>query len=430
MSSNVFRGLALTLVALAAMHFWELPGYAAPSTQVITSPSTPDGQSGWFVTVPSLTLDATPDGAAMYFSWDSTADIDFVAYTGTVTPDEGAHVLRYFSVAAGETEDVQTADVMVDTVPPVNPSDVNTLESYDSFNGYIRSLPLTTYWSLWGGRYGDDASSGVAGWSYSFTKGVTQEADVTMDLEFPPSYDPEAGISEVTASMAQPITTGTHYFNIRAIDVAGNRAASTGHLGPMAVDIDSPTVAYGAAALKEGAYVKGKILIPGTASDVGSGVAWVNINQDLRWWKQDPVSPFRLEVDTSSFNNGLQPFELCAGDNASNEHCAAIRKYRVDNYRPRTRAPYSASVKKGGWTKLYYKVSDKYTDKAGVTIVIKNSRGQFIGNLYAGWKTPGKLRYKWYEADLPRGTYYFYVKAKDHAGNTQYNKASDKLIVR
>lgn len=136
------------------------------------------------------------------------------------------------------------------------------------------------------------------------------------------------------------------------------------------------------------------------------------------------TAPFSISTE------GIKTINYYSEDNAINQETIKSLPIRIDKTKPKTYAPYSKSVKRYSYVRLYYKVVDSGSPYNYVTIKIKNLSGVVKKIIYPGWKTPNKLLYYNYKASLAKGTYKFYIYAKDKAGNTQYNTAYNKLVIK
>lgn len=141
---------------------------------------------------------------------------------------------------------------------------------------------------------------------------------------------------------------------------------------------------------------------------------------------------------TSSFNTYTSSFTAPKGQNRlyyystdenGNSETVKNKPLKVDNTKPRTTAPYSRKVKRYSYARLYYRANDSYSPSVHITIRIKTLGNVTKKIIYPGWKPTNKITYKNYMAALPKGTYRFFIYAKDTAGNTQYNVASNKLVI-
>ncbi|HAL30866.1 MAG TPA: hypothetical protein DCP20_09160, partial [Coriobacteriia bacterium] len=90
-----------------------------PVTLRVAAPSSPDGDDGWHVTTPEITLSAN-EPATTYYAWD---EADLSVYDVPLSAPEGIHTLSYLSVDVAENrEDTATATFKVDTIAPGAPS--------------------------------------------------------------------------------------------------------------------------------------------------------------------------------------------------------------------------------------------------------------------------------------------------------------------
>lgn len=136
---------------------------------------------------------------------------------------------------------------------------------------------------------------------------------------------------------------------------------------------------------------------------------------------------------TVRYRNGLHKVYMKAIDEYDLPSNIITLLLNVDNYKPKTYAPKKSVVKKGRYTRLYWKVSDSFTGgKAYVTLKIKRGRKVVKTLKIAGGRLTAinKTLYLRYKASLARGTYKFYVYAKDRAGNNQANLAGNWLVVK
>lgn len=196
------------------------------------------------------------------------------------------------------------------------------------------------------------------------------------------------------------------------------------------VDIVKPTIGFSSTVKSSGKYVRGSFLYPVKSSDAGTGIEKMRLYDGATTiLKTIYTSSYSFTVNTTKLTGGKHTFKAIAYDRAGNTNLVS-RYYYVDNYKPRTSAPYKATVKKGSYAKLYYKVPDKFSPKANVKIKIKNSKGNVVKTLSLGFVYTNKLLNKSVLASLPVGTYTFHIYATDKAGNPQYNIAKNNLIIK
>lgn len=105
----------------------------------------------------------------------------------------------------------------------------------------------------------------------------------------------------------------------------------------------------------------------------------------------------------------------------------------LDTHPPTTRAPYSASCKRGGYAALRYRVIDNLSPSADVTIRIHkvlSGGSRLVKTLRLGKHRTGKMQTYIYRCTLPQGKYRFTVGAADLAGNETIKPAANTLTVR
>jgi len=142
----------------------DLRDMVPPLTAVHISPEEPDGENGWYVSVPEIWFGVSED-ADTYFWWDSGMEEMYCTYCSppvVPVPPQGVHTLHYYSVdLAGNREDVKNITLMVDSIPPWTEVITDPAEP-DGENGWFVSdvvVYLTahdaevTYHSLDGGEY-------------------------------------------------------------------------------------------------------------------------------------------------------------------------------------------------------------------------------------------------------------------------------------
>jgi hypothetical protein len=105
---------------------------------------------------------------------------------------------------------------------------------------------------------------------------------------------------------------------------------------------------------------------------------------------------------------------------------------RIDTLGPKTLAPKSASVRRGGYVTLKYRVNDVRpgSPTATVTIKIKTLSGKTVKQVALKNRPVNTdLGYR-FRCTLPKRVYKFYVLATDTAGNRQTRTGSNRLTVR
>ncbi|NEE03496.1 ThuA domain-containing protein [Phytoactinopolyspora halotolerans] len=160
-----------------------------PELDVAVDPAEADGDNGWYVSSPTVTVTATDDSGGDVAIETRTGDGSWEPYDGPVqVTDDGVHELEFRGTdATGNTSDPVAVDLSVDaTAPEVEVTGVDDGGSYE----FGTELDLEAV--------ADDATSGVAS--------LTVELDGD-EVDNPSTAAPAAGAHELTA---------------RAVDEAGN----------------------------------------------------------------------------------------------------------------------------------------------------------------------------------------------------------------
>lgn len=122
-----------------------------------------------------------------------------------------------------------------------------------------------------------------------------------------------------------------------------------------------------------------------------------------------------------SLADGTWYFHVRAGASANAWGATKTYRINIDTHRPRTKAPYAASVARGSTATLYYRVNDPLPNggKARVTIRIKDLAGVTVQTLHLGLRPVNRLLSCSFLCTLPRATYEYFVYARDLAANQQ-----------
>ncbi|MBI4733331.1 MAG: hypothetical protein HY779_00650, partial [Rubrobacteridae bacterium] len=93
----------------------------APETQIDVDPPNPDGDNGWYKSVPEISIYSDDAMSVTYYQWDTTNDDGWLSLdTSSIPAPEGVHTINYFSIDAdGNTETVKSTQIKDDTQAPV-----------------------------------------------------------------------------------------------------------------------------------------------------------------------------------------------------------------------------------------------------------------------------------------------------------------------
>jgi photosystem II stability/assembly factor-like uncharacterized protein len=256
---------------------------AAPTTTASVSPPAPNGQNGWYTTAPSVTLSATagdfPVGSTHY-SIDGGPDQTYSAPFSIST--DGSHTVSYYSVdSVGTQESPKSLTLKVDLNNPTSSLQIAPAEK----NGWYASPTITLSGN-------DGSGSGIDHLSYALDGAAFQNYT-----------GPISGF-----------TTGNHFIQFRAFDVAGRQESTTNVFGfkvdaqPPTVNLSTPPVG---ADYQLGKHVNAKYKCTDKQSGMDTCVGTV---------------PSGSPLDTSTV--GTHTFTVTATDKAGNQ-TVVTRSYHV-----------------------------------------------------------------------------------------------------
>lgn len=198
-----------------------------PVTSADAAPVAPDGQAGWYVTAPSVTL-TVDETATVHYQWDGTGG-PWSVYADPLAASEGTSTLWWRSVdSAGNTETARSRVFKVDTQAPTDPA----LASSSHTTGTPSNDPTVDV-SLSGAS---DGASGVSGFSVAWSQDAPSMPDTSAEV---------AG--DATSFESAALADGTWWLALRTRDAAGNWT-STAALGPFLIDQTAPGRPTGLAA--------------------------------------------------------------------------------------------------------------------------------------------------------------------------------------
>jgi hypothetical protein len=134
-------------------------------------------------------------------------------------------------------------------------------------------------------------------------------------------------------------------------------------------------------------------------------------------------------VNVPALPNAAHSLTFCATDAAGNACGEQTLSFTIDSAGPVT-AANATSGRAGYAIALRFRVGDNLSPKAtAIRIVVKNGRGTVVKTIRPTTRNTGT----WYSAGWTpkaKGTYRYYVYAKDLAGNPQSETGSARVVVR
>ncbi len=295
---------------------------------------------------------------------------------------DGVHVVEARAVdAAGNVGEAARAEVAIDTAAP-------TLR-----------LPLGGWWRP-GGPFAVAAADELAGVAL---------LEYRLDGADWAAYEGPFTIAGEDGS--------AHLVEVRAVDAAGNE--TTVESVEVTLDGAAPvTTMSGAGAGWNTTPVT--LLFTGVDELSGVGVTEYSLDGGATW-----TAGTSLELAASAVVTVLYR----SADLVGNVEQARAATVKVDLVGPRT-AGKAASVRVGVAVRLRYKGTDDVSGKlSGVRLVVKDGKNRIVKRFSLGTRSVDRwYSVKWTPAK--KGTYRYFVYAKDEAGLKQSTTGSAKVVVR
>jgi len=311
--------------------------------------------------------------------------------------EQGASVYDYRAVdnAGNMSSPLGEVTVKLDTVAPVTTGGGLQTDDHSGWRNSSQEVTLTA----------SDATSGVP------EGGTTYRVNGSNPSIY---FDPFT----VSASGSTPVT----YFSV---DRAGNvEAIKTGYVN---IETTPPTVTASISPKPNAnGWNRTAPTVSLVATDTPSGVAATqyHLSSSSETWIDAPGNAF---VATGS---GALDYAYRALDNAGNSSAVGTVKLKVDTAPPRTYAS-AASGKTGKPITLKYKITDAVKTKAtSVILKVLNSKGDLVRKFTV---SGNKNLATWYSLTWTpsvKGTFTYYVYAKDLAGNNQNPRGQAKVTVK
>jgi hypothetical protein len=345
------------------------------------------------VTVHLTASDAGSGVAHTYYTLDGGSQTEGTSVTVAAPADgsnDGAHTITYWSVDnAGNVEAPHTCTVKIDTTAPRT--------SASGADAAWHNTPVTVSLAA------TDTGSGVASIQYSTDGGATW----------------------TTGDKVVVSAEGETTVDYRATDKAGNTEA----VQSVTVKIDTTAPQASASGAIEGAWCRVPVLITLTAADEpgGSGVASITYSLD---GMSTTVPGGSAPVSVPASPNAHHTLTFQASDGAGNQSVAQSLSFTIDTTGPVTKAKLTYA-RANHAVRLPYKATDNLSPKVkGVKVVVKNSHGKTVKTILV---STAKYVNTWYSVSWTpkaKGTYRYYVYAKDLAGNAQSVRGWAKVVVK
>jgi hypothetical protein len=313
------------------------------------------------------------DGTPFYVSSPYHPTWSDGIYTFKVRAVDGASLRSSWSISI---------TVKIDASPPNNPTSFSSSHTPNVWS------PDNTVDITWTGA--TDATSGIAGYSYIWTRTPTQP-DTTLDTISPSFTSPQ-------------LADGDWYCCIRAVDDAGNWVGDfTYNTNPFRIDTSPPSTPNPDDGVVGWSGVSTPIFI-WSCSDTLSGVAgyYWKVDSGLETW----TTPTSVILPAQS--DGNHTFYVRAVDNAGNLGISGFHSFQIDTTPPSTPTPddgVSGPSNDTTPTFTWSPSSDSYSGVAGYYWKVDSGSET--------WTTSSSVTLP----PQPDGVHTLYVRGKDDAGN-------------
>ena len=288
-----------------------------PQTTHSLSPSSPNGNNGWYVSNVTITLNANDNISGVNITKYKIDDGNWQEYAEPFTVT-GTDVYYKSEDVAGNTEDEKMVDVKIDKTPP----SVVFVTDDGMFTNSKTELHAT--WTS------DDAESGIQ--EYVYMIGTTPGADDVV------AETSAGGDGEATATGLNLTGGSTYYFGVKAKNGAGTWATTVGVSNGIIVDdtLPSTTVLLTGTEGDNGWYTS-DVTVSLFSSDTISGVKEVKYKENDGDW-QVYTAPFVISGSTIYYR---------AEDNSGNLEAEKSVEVKIDKTPP----PKPVVVDDGDFTK-------------------------------------------------------------------------------
>ncbi|MDG6224798.1 MAG: C25 family cysteine peptidase [Candidatus Thermoplasmatota archaeon] len=179
-----------------------------PAFEMYTSPETPDGKGGHYISEPMITITPVYDEGAPVAALHSLDGGPYREYDGPFYVPDGSHVLRVYAVdGSGRSSNVTETSFLIDSTPP-EASHLLSPVSPDGLDSWYRTRPLL----------------------------VLESSEDGASVQF--RLDPRSDFEPYSAPIRLP--EGSHTLQYRAFDAAGNIGLV--HTYPVLVDASPPVL--------------------------------------------------------------------------------------------------------------------------------------------------------------------------------------------
>ena len=298
-----------------------------PETTATLSPTSPDGENGWYISIVTVNFTANDGGSGVgkiYYKIDGGA---WNEYTGEFTITEGSHTLYYYAIDnVGNEEEEKSMTIKIDETSPV--LSYNITGSVGNNGWYVSSVTINLT--------AIETTSGLAEFKY---KTNAEWIDYTQPFI---------------------LADGVYSIKVYAKDVAGNEANIS---FDVKVDKTKPSATHTLQGkIEDGKYTSDVTVILSASDGEGSGVKEIHYRLDGGNWQ---IFSGTSGSDTVA-TEGTHTIEYYAVDNAGNVGVTKQATFTIEkNKKPVADFSFSPSQPTDLDTITF---ADKSTDEDGEVV--------------------------------------------------------------
>ena len=346
-----------------------------PYTNITITPAAPDGNNGWYISQPLVTLQGFDNTSNPSVKFKMDSDTDFIGYEVPLLITEGPHTLSYYSVdQAGNAEAQHTINFKVDITPPTSIATVSPLRN-DGLHGWYIKAP-----------------------TISFTISPSDENGPAITYWW--DNGAPTNLTNVTTGGTLTPPQGIHTLYFQAVDEAGNLE----NIQNLTIKLDSfiPVTNITADPAAPDGLKGWYVSRPSLTLDAGEN------STTLYRWDQDSYANVSGPLRAPEGTNTLSYYSV---DDAGNKEMVRLAVYKVDTVVPATNITVTPADKGDQW----------YTKRPTVRLNNSENATMFY---YWGADVSGMQNYTG-PFTVPDGKQLLHFWAMDEAGNKEQERTKE-----
>ena len=239
-------------------------------------------------------------------------------------------------------------------------------------------------------------------------------------------YSTDGGSTWTTGTSLTVSDEGIHTIAYRSADDVGN--VENAKTTTAKIDMTEPTTTQTGA---DSRWHNHDVTVTFAAQDAASGIQSTTYSTDGGVTWQTGTS-LVVTASADHANDGANTILYRSTDGAGNLEASRSCEVRIDTSRPATVARKEATVRRGSFVTLTFRVNDLGPGRgtASVVISVRTLKGKSAGTHRLGTRrVNADLTYR-FRCNLAKGTYRFFIHATDAAGNREGHTGYKRLVVK